>query len=430
MLFKYDLYNNLVSWYKLDDTTTNIKNEIGSTNGTLSGTLTSVTGQVGNALSLNGSSYIDTNQTYQSTFRDSFTISFWAKPTDGIPDSSQFLLGLDDYISMPYSSNLYYYLANGMIMTNYQTNNQAITVNATSSQVFADGQASVYKLITVVYDKINSSTVNAYIYINGTLANSFLNQTCDMSKFVSNKNLYIGCRILNGNPMSPFTGAIDNFMLFNKALSQKEITFLYNEKTFSITSVNHYELLDGTTVLEHYPNLTTYFNTTLNLTGYTGTKSFYLKPISKYDVAGDPSCQLDLPVASGAIVETPQETIYDLVVNQTSDSKLKISFKYPVVKMFNPTAFKIYTTSTLTSSSSSSSGVPTNWVYLGESITNNSNSFTYTTTAIFTGTVYVKVQPINGTAELTDTNWESITIDDVAPSITGFDNTITITLSS
>ena len=49
-----------------------------------------------------GNDYIDTGATFQTTFRDSFSIAFWMKPTDGQPSASEIIMGVANASAQDY----------------------------------------------------------------------------------------------------------------------------------------------------------------------------------------------------------------------------------------------------------------------------------------------------------------------------------------
>lgn len=79
---------------------------------------------------------------------------------------------------------------------------------------------------------IDDTTIS--LYLDGVLQKSVLAEGFTMSDYFTRSSLFrVGDVIQNGEPPNwneEFNGYMDNFMLFNKALSQTEITVLYEKE--------------------------------------------------------------------------------------------------------------------------------------------------------------------------------------------------------
>lgn len=189
------------------------------------------TGVVNGALDFDGDEYIDTGDTFQSTFQDSFSISLWCKPTDGQPAATGWLFGVST-VDPAENDCVWMVLANtGALTFQYSSNGNRgrLFLNA-GLPLFSNGQETWHHLVMVV-----DSTIRAVGGVKGYL-DGVLQPVGALSKgdttdvvsadFTSIINPFIGAEDLGG-PTNEYNGLIDNVMLFNKALTQKEIRRLY-----------------------------------------------------------------------------------------------------------------------------------------------------------------------------------------------------------
>lgn len=229
----YNLDSNTVAHYKLNDNeanTTVIDRK--GTNATLVGgdntSAKSVTGLIQRAFNLNGSDdYINTNQTFLTTFRGSFSISCWVKFDDGRPSANQFVFGVlnaavEDYCQMYLAS------ATGRVYFNYCSNTHAAaTVNA-AGDALPDGATGWYHFVCVVDSTLRNS-VGASLYQNSVLTGNGDTTAVVNSDFDAGVlNVFVGSRNYNLTPSGTVDGQMDDFRVFNKALSVAEVKALYN----------------------------------------------------------------------------------------------------------------------------------------------------------------------------------------------------------
>jgi hypothetical protein len=204
----------------------------------------SVAGKVGGALTFNGTSdYINTNTTFQTTFRDSFTINLWCKITDGQGDKRCLFGAFDDG---DYHEVVLLIEDNGKLLANFYVGMpQLVAEEVTPS--FSNGQND-WKMVTMIATKVNATTGNLAIYVNGSLTIQGATSACVFSNYALTLNPYIGAynELSVGTPYTLYytNGSLDNVMIFNKALSTDEIAFLYNggagtEELYETTIVTH-----------------------------------------------------------------------------------------------------------------------------------------------------------------------------------------------
>ena len=176
--------------------------------------------------------YIDTGQNFSSVFNDSFTISFWAKPDDGQPASTQYFFGENDSDDD---------LLRGQLETDGDfrlilEGNGDTGGFRTNSPVFSDGAATSWTHILVSVTKPGSGNSSAVIYINGSSV-AITTQDIphdDHAAFSSAQNLVIGARNNKGTIMNFYSGGMDEWALWNVALdadtavADAQVAAIYN----------------------------------------------------------------------------------------------------------------------------------------------------------------------------------------------------------
>jgi len=175
--------------------------------------------------------YISTATSYQSTFRDSHSVSMWVKPDDGQPGSYNYLFSAINSDA----SRIYNFRQNpdGKVAFFFRTDTGDSVFAETASAVFVDG-ANDWKHLCLVVD--NGAAKQCYIYVNGTAAT--LNSTNNgsiSSPFEGSVNLIdytntinpdIGGQNADNSHGSTFAGLIDEVAVFNSALNQTQINTL------------------------------------------------------------------------------------------------------------------------------------------------------------------------------------------------------------
>jgi hypothetical protein len=243
-----------VAWYKMDDyaESTVVLDAMGGASGTsVKDTIDmSVAGNVGNALSFDGSDCIDTGQTFQSIFRDSFSISFDVLMTDGNPAADNFFIAtsLDAvnqsafFIENPFITN-----EKASIQVGYKSKNTSeflVNYIETEDPVFTNG-IQPWKHITVTFDKLSAITMQVKIYVDGLLIKDSGVRDMDMPLYTSTGNLCFGGAYAPELTF-PFSGNLNNIMIFDSALTQQEVTDLYNHTWLKSDNTNLRDIIRGT----------------------------------------------------------------------------------------------------------------------------------------------------------------------------------------
>ena len=223
---------NLVAWYKMNDelATTAVVNSIGSPNGVAqqNTSILHTTGKIGGALTFNGSTdYIGTGAAFAATFRDSFTINIWFYtdyrnpeiPGEFIPNS---FFGVSD--TSDHSRVAFEIVDDGSSIFMYQSNN----VNAYAQTEIGAIAINQWQMATLVFEKLSSTTGKTTCYLDGVSVATSGVVSVNSSLYVSGYYLWLGATNANGSSVDWLTGALDDVMIFNKALSESEIASLYH----------------------------------------------------------------------------------------------------------------------------------------------------------------------------------------------------------
>ncbi|MHC4084411.1 MAG: LamG-like jellyroll fold domain-containing protein [Planctomycetota bacterium] len=221
--------DDVVSYWSFDEGSgATAYDSAGSNDGTLVNGPTWTTGQLDGALSFDDvDDYVEVpdDPSLRFTQYDSFSVSFWAKPSTGGYVFSK--------LNASPQSGIFGYALRWLSDTNKF---QFMTQKSGINNVFVDtSNNSVHPGIwyygTAVYDNKNMK-----VYLNGELkgTNFFGLNTGSTSP---DNNFAIGVRLLPSILEQYFGGIIDDVIIFNKALSAEEIQQLY------LSSVNNLDFV-------------------------------------------------------------------------------------------------------------------------------------------------------------------------------------------
>jgi hypothetical protein len=174
--------------------------------GTATGTSV-VAGKISNGKSFNGTTDIVQTAASPALGSASFTLSTWVKAT--APANGAMLL----MIGPQTSNNLTVYLTvNGSVQVGIGTWGFALT----SYVAYASAFNNAWNLLTGVY--------------TGGLFTTYLNGVAGTSGARS-PNVQAGTIMVGNGTSSPFAGALDEVRIYSRALSQGEITIMYNNQS-------------------------------------------------------------------------------------------------------------------------------------------------------------------------------------------------------
>jgi hypothetical protein len=208
---------NMVSWWPADGNTTDIR---GPNNGTLQGGATFAAGEVGQAFSFNGSSFVTVPDNPSLQLPDApFSIDLWFNTSTTATSQMILSKGVSD-ANEEYSINL---LTGGGIYWDYGGLQGDVVSNVGAIQ------AGQWYHLTVLYDPAFGFP-RGKIYLNG-VEQTITSFGVGAHIASSGSALYIGSQ----NAGSPyyaarvsFNGLIDEVEIFNRTLSQTEIQKIYN----------------------------------------------------------------------------------------------------------------------------------------------------------------------------------------------------------
>lgn len=180
-------------------------------------------------LNFNKSGYVETGSTFQSTFRDSFSICFWFKFPDGQPSLAMRFLGHDAG-----NNDLFISLeADGKSKFQFQSNSDRV-ISKTDAAIASNNQTDwIYLTITLT----KASTIGdaqIIFYKDGSAVDSSLVGTetltqANMELYTQDQNLVLGAFNNEGTiDTDTCDGIIDDFKIYSKALTAAEISKNYN----------------------------------------------------------------------------------------------------------------------------------------------------------------------------------------------------------
>lgn len=211
------LSNGLVSVYKAES---NANDSVGSYNGTSYGGLTYVSGKSGNAFSLNGTTaYVDMGDVLDVGL-NSWSYSMWFNTAVSTTEQHLFSKALAGGLTGRFSASL----QNDKVKFFLETNGGVAFIETLNS-------ISINTWYNVVFVVDRSSVLD--IYLNGTLQS--VNRTgvlniapYSASNFNTTCPFRFGCYTASDNTtaLPSFNGKFDEFGIWNRVLTQSEITEL------------------------------------------------------------------------------------------------------------------------------------------------------------------------------------------------------------
>jgi len=217
------LNNNLVSYWKLDESSGNPADSVGGYSATNSN-VNYVAGKINNGASYNGStSYTEVSSSSGVTFTNKLTISAWVKP----------------------ASYVHAYTDRGIVSKNGGGGNDesfllthlgdtSSTVDSWGGFVVIGGNGNE-KWINGTSEPVPGNWYHVVMTYDGSYQKLYVNGVPEKIVPLSGNialtpvNMVIGARGLSGStPSRVFNGVIDEVSYWNKALTSSEINYLYN----------------------------------------------------------------------------------------------------------------------------------------------------------------------------------------------------------
>jgi hypothetical protein len=201
-----------ISYYKLDESSGNASDSVGSNTGTNNNTVIFSAGKINNGADFNG-----TNQSFSlgtsSTLNPSTTLSInaWFKTTDNTV--FQCVMSRDTVSSIGVDRCYGLYVLSGKLYGEVFSSSTASTI--TGGTTLAN---NTWYMVTMV-----QNGTDLRIYLNGTSDATPVSSAITL--FTATINTYIGAR---GNSTGYMKGSLDEIGLWSTALSSTEVTELYN----------------------------------------------------------------------------------------------------------------------------------------------------------------------------------------------------------
>uniref|UniRef100_A0AAT9J973 ORF7 n=1 Tax=Nitrosopumilaceae spindle-shaped virus TaxID=3065433 RepID=A0AAT9J973_9VIRU len=239
-----------------------------SPDGTINGATTGQTGKIGSSMSFDQSNdYIDSGSTQLlSSTISALTTNVWIKPDGSATTGGQYTFGIS-----PNDGNTNNFFTT-MVQAVGSGNGFFVTAGSNSNQCYSDGNAgtnwntSDWFMVTMVFDGSQSGTDRLKMYVNGVEEGS-VGGSCP-SSVSYNSYLSIGRQGTSGQPY--FGGQLDEGSIWETALSQSQITALYNSGsgTTNVPTTDlkaHFDFDDtGSTLTNEYNSVSDY---TTNISG-------------------------------------------------------------------------------------------------------------------------------------------------------------------
>lgn len=213
----WDLTSAIISFYKLEDNTsnTNVVDTQGLNTGVASGNSStfSTTGKINNGFSFASSRSVDLGSSSTLKPTGAFSVAFWMNSTDS---TSHVVMGNRSSVSPNVGWQFLINASGHANVLDLQVDNGPTVVSAISTTAVNTGS---WFFVTAVY---NGATVQ--LYINGL-------QEGGNQSLTGDANTGSGDFFLAKSPLNPtlfYVGKVDNVQLFNRALTTDEITDLYN----------------------------------------------------------------------------------------------------------------------------------------------------------------------------------------------------------
>ncbi len=223
--------NGLIAYYPFNS---NANDESGNANnGTVNGaTLTTdKSGNANSAYSFDGiNNYILCNIEIGPFGADSRTISFWAK-TDIAPNPSS-----AQNTALSYGGNVSVGGSRFEILLNPKCRGLGIDISSGYiTKEFDNSDNGWHKYTIVLDDSISNKLSDIKIFADGNLLTTVCNTSNTNINTLDEQVLNIGRLFYSGDPRY-FKGSIDEIKIYNKALTDLEVSTLYTNETLAVTT--------------------------------------------------------------------------------------------------------------------------------------------------------------------------------------------------
>jgi len=235
----YDETGLLRSWHFNEGSGASTADSSGNGNtGTITGATWSTSGKFGNGLSFDGNDNVNFGTNVKFTSGD-FSISFW--------------FNVASLTGTPFSRGRAYGDQKGDIRAAIENSQMKVAIRDSGSWIF--GWLGNFQTSTTLttntwyYLTITRSGSTFKMYLNGNLENT-QTSSADISDSSNSNTFYMGYFDNDGG--SYYNGKLDEFRIYNRALSASEITALYNAKARLDYADIRFTDSDGDTQLNYW----------------------------------------------------------------------------------------------------------------------------------------------------------------------------------
>ena len=212
-----------VAYYKLDESSGNASDSIGSNTLTNNGTTVYAAGKINNGITLNGSSQYmsSTSSTFNFERTNPFTISAWVKTTQSATTNEYTIYGKLDVVGGYRGIELVQYYNTTKFGVNFRSTFPTNQISLYGSTTINDGN---FHLVTVTYSG-SSTAAGILLYVDGNLETKTVLADTLSATILNATQMEVGRR---SNASQYWNGQIDEMGIWNRALSSTEVIALYN----------------------------------------------------------------------------------------------------------------------------------------------------------------------------------------------------------
>jgi hypothetical protein len=216
--------------FKMNDTsgTTVVDSSGNGYNGTSARdtSLMTVAGKINTALQFDGTDdIIYVPHAMTPAFSSDFTINFWMKPANISPTTEEGIFGVQQAGSG--ILNIYQLTGLNGIDASYVPDGAEGITNLTVP-LFNSGDSPSWKMITLVVSQVDPNHVQGKMYVNGVLGAISNLDYEKMLTWSTTHQPQLGDMDPIGGGSVRYNGVIDDFRVYNEALSAEEINSLWN----------------------------------------------------------------------------------------------------------------------------------------------------------------------------------------------------------
>ena len=223
--------DNLISHWKLDESSGNAADSAGSNTLTNNGTVTYGAGALNNAANnMQSGKYLSITDGSQSglDLTSDFTFSMWLMPNTLSSGSSYTLISKGNII-VSEAYLIYYTNQSGTYKMDFRISSDG--TSAADDQITLSGALSTVAWSHLVFT-YKASTHTVECYVNGTsVGTASTNTPTSIANCNADFRLGGGYNFNNTGPYDPYVGKMDEVTVWSRVITSAEVTTLYNSGT-------------------------------------------------------------------------------------------------------------------------------------------------------------------------------------------------------